>query len=201
MATRLLQKLSQLHYALGVGRDLRIIEDAVSLTVTNMHISMSVDYSSGLSQEELENQKSLLVGLIGSLKDYLKVWCRKHEVPFEGDELINSNQSVALVHDLWNLDKHCELQRPSRSKVTPRVVGLQTALSVQVSPNPSSNRRVSTRSVVVSAQSNETVQISYRIVGRILDERGNDLGDFLDTCELAVAAWEVVMRRSGVPIL
>lgn len=201
MATRLLQKLRQLHHALGVGRDLPVIEDAVSLIVTDMHISMSVDYSRGLSQEELENQKSLLIGLIGSLKDYLKVWCGKYGFPFEGDELINSNQSVALVHDLWNLDKHCELKRPPRSKVTPRVVGLQTALSIQVSPNASLDCRVTPQSGAVSAESDETVQISYRIVGRILDECGNDLGDFLDTCELAVTAWEAVMRRSGVPIL
>ena len=37
------------------------------------------------------------------------------------DQLIDSNRDVAIIHDLRNLDKHAELNRPSRSGLSPRL--------------------------------------------------------------------------------
>ena len=50
----------------------------------------------------------MLLNNIACLKDHLKSWCKKNNKPFAGDQLINSNRDVAIIHDLWNLDKHAE---------------------------------------------------------------------------------------------
>ena len=51
-------------------------------------------------------------------------------MPFHGNALITSNKAVALVHDLWNIDKHAELNSPPRSGHKPKLTELQTALTV-----------------------------------------------------------------------
>ncbi len=46
--------------------------------------------------------------------------------PESEDELVrsiqNSNRDVAIIHDLWNLDKHAELDGASRSGLSPRLL-------------------------------------------------------------------------------
>jgi hypothetical protein len=69
------------------------------------YVSMNVDF----------NAATLLIANIASLKDHLKAWCKLKGVPFNGDALINSNNAVALIHDLWNVDKHAELTSKPRS--------------------------------------------------------------------------------------
>ncbi len=75
---------------------------------SNGRVYTMVDYNRSSDRIALANAASLLIANIASIKDHLKVWCKKQNVPFHGDALINSDKTGALVHDLSNTDKHAQ---------------------------------------------------------------------------------------------
>jgi hypothetical protein len=88
--------------------------------VSGNRLATSFDFTKVEKPATTANRVSTLVNNIACLKDYLKAWCKKNGRPFTGDQLIDGNRDVAIIHDLWNLDKHAELNRPSRSGLSPR---------------------------------------------------------------------------------
>src|SRR5205823_4226020 len=82
----------------------------------------SIDFTMGTDRATAANRVSLLLNNIACLKDHLKLWCKKNGKPFTGEQLIGGNRDAAIIHDLWNLDKHAELNRPSRSGLSPRLL-------------------------------------------------------------------------------
>jgi hypothetical protein len=116
------QKLEQLYAAL---RELQVTEKLSSIKpkvkrVGNEYLT-SIDFTQGTDQATAANRVSLLLNNIACLKDQLKAWCKKNGKPFTGDQLIISDKDVGIIHDLWNLDKHGELEHGSRSKLWPRL--------------------------------------------------------------------------------
>src|SRR5216684_78939 len=83
-------------------------------------VAVKFAFQKGADTATAANRASQLMANIACLKDHLKAWCNRNGKPFAGDTLIDSNRDVAIVHDLWNLDKHAELNRPSRSGLSPR---------------------------------------------------------------------------------
>ena len=138
------------------------------------------------------NQVSLLLNNVACLKDHLKAWCNKNGKPFTGEDLINNNQDVAIIHDLWNLDKHAELNRPSRSGLSPR---LQSPPVAAIVPKGSSFV-LDFKMVDGRLQS----QANLRIAAIVVDERGNSLGSLEDIALRAVTAWEAELVRTGVTL-
>ena len=136
------------------------------------------------------NQVSLLLNNVACLKDHLKAWCNKNRKPFTGEDLINDNRDVAIIHDLWNLDKHAELKRRSRSGLSPR---FQSPPVAAIVPKGSSFvldfRMVNGR---LKSQAN------LRIAAIVVDEHGNSLGSLGDIVLRAVTAWEAEFVRTGV---
>jgi len=100
------RKLRQMHAALAnLGtNDLSAVQPQI--TYTDGFVYAKVDFNQKSDQIALLNAATLLVANIASLKDHLKAWCRRQRAPFHGETLINTNKSVALIHDLWNIDKH-----------------------------------------------------------------------------------------------
>src|SRR5258708_7892605 len=115
------QKLAQLYAALG---EMLVTEKLSSIKPTSKRVGnefiTSIDFTMGTDRATAANRVSLLLNNIACLKDHLKSWCKKNGKRFTGDQLIDSNRDVAIIHDLWNLDKHAELDRPSRSGLSPR---------------------------------------------------------------------------------
>jgi hypothetical protein len=138
------------------------------------------------------NQVSLLLNNVACLKDHLKAWCNKNGKPFAGEDLINNNRDVAIIHDLWNLDKHAELNRRSRSGLSPR---LQSPPVAAIVPKGSSFvldfKMVDSR---LQGQSN------LRIAATVVDEHGNSLGSLEDIALRAVTAWEAELVRTRVTL-
>lgn len=101
------QKLAQLYAGL---REMRVTEKLASIKpktkrVGNQFVT-SIDFTDGTDPATAANRVSLLFNNIASLKDHLKAWCKRNGKPFTGDQLIDSNRDVAIIHNLWNLDKH-----------------------------------------------------------------------------------------------
>lgn len=117
------QKLEQLYAALA---EMNVTDKLSSIRPTTKTAGnrcvISIDFTMGTNRATAENRASLLINNIACLKDHLKLWCKRNGKPFTGDQLIDSNRDVAIIHDLWNLDKHGELSRPPRSGLSPQLL-------------------------------------------------------------------------------
>ena len=204
------RKLRQMHSALaGLGNsDLTSIQPQIAQT--DGHVYTEVDFNQNSDPIALANAASLLVANIASLKDHLKAslkdhlkaWCKKQGTSFDGDKLINTNQSVALIHDLWNVDKHAELNSPPRSGHTPKLTGIATALAISAGTEAGASACFSmdprTGKVTTSTSGGGTIQLA--LVAQISDENGVNLGDFSKVCTEAAEAWSAALHAAGVPL-
>ena len=193
------RKIRQMHAALAglATDDLATIQPQIA--VADGYVYTKVDFNQNSDPIALANAASLLIANIASIKDHLKVWCNKQNVPFQGDALINSNRTVALVHDLWNTDKHAELNS-SRSGYKPRLKDLKTALSISAGTAAGGGAFFSidprTGKVTTGTSGGGAVQLA--LDAQIVDEAGNVLGDFTKTCTEAVEAWSNALSAAGV---
>src|ERR1700722_9806056 len=177
------QKVEQMYKALEA---MEVTEKLASVKPefrrAGMSFAVKFDFKKGTDTATAANRASQLLANIACLKDHLKVWCDKNGKPFAGDALIDANRDVAIVHDLWNFDKHSELKR-SRSRLFPRFldpphtsmvfkggVGKQPMLQIPVFGGPMQVKDGA----------------SLRITATVIDKDGNALGDFENICEKAV---------------
>ena len=196
------RKLRQMHAAVaGLGNS-NLSNVQPQITHGDGCVHTKVDFNQNSDPVALANAASLLVANIASLKDHLKAWCKKQSVPFHGDNLINANKSVALIHDLWNIDKHAELNSPPRSGSTPKLHGIKTILAVSAGTEAGASSFFSmdplTGKVATQTTGSGTVQLV--LAARITDELGRDLGDFTQVCTEAAEAWSVTLISAGVPL-
>jgi hypothetical protein len=150
----------------------------------------------GGNEADVANVADLLVDNIACLKDHLRAWCRANGRPFKGEELINSNRDVAIVHDLWNIRKHAELNRAPRSGSMPQLKNLRRGIT------SGGGRLVldvdQATGGFTKPQVSDGANPSLIISGQVVDEHGNQLGSFQAICESAIAAWEATLTEAGV---
>jgi hypothetical protein len=196
------RKIRQMHLALEniKNDDFSTMKIERGKTVDGFYCAINLNDSS--SDIELANIASLLVSNIACLKDHLKIWCKKYGCSFEGDKLIDSNLSVALVHDLWNVDKHAELNSPPRSGHHPKLIGLRRTLALSSGTQPGSSSSFSfnlkTGEVITGTSGSGTVNIE--LFAQIVDETNTVLGLLGNICKQAAEAWEQELKKAGVPI-
>lgn len=202
MSHKLDLKIRQMHHALGQLTDADLSQLRAEFTQTDSYRRSMMDFNQKIPEAELANAASLLVASIASIKDHLKVWCNNHGVKFEGDNLINSDRDVAIIHDLWNIDKHSELDKKPRSGHTPRLVDLAQRLRLTAGgAGPSSvfvgfNLSTGTLSKEITGGGNAVLIIDAVVV----DESDAKLGEFADISERAASAWEAELTKAGVPV-
>lgn len=117
------------------------------------------------------------------------------------DKLINTNRSVALVHDLWNIEKHAELSSAPRSGHIPKVVAVATALTISADTGAGAGALYSMgpRTGKVNTGTTGAGKVQLALVAKIVDEKGITLGDFTQFCTEAAEAWSVALKTAGVP--
>jgi hypothetical protein len=193
------QKLEQMYAAL---RELQVTDNLPSIKpqtkrVGNQFVT-SIDFTKGADPATAANRVSLLLNNIACLKDHLKAWCKKNGKAFTGDQLIDSNRDVAVIHDLWNLDKHAERNRPSRSGLSPRLQHpAQTGLAFKGGPGPTMVTIPFFQGGIIQA----TGEASLRIAATVVDTDGNGLGDLEAIALRAVAAWEAEFVKAGMTLV
>lgn len=196
------RKVRQMHAALGAlsSNDLTSVQPQI--TRTDSHVYTVVDFNQRSDAVALANAAALVVANIASLKDHLKAWCKKQGVAFDGDRLISSNRSVALVHDLWNVDKHAELITAPRSGHIPKLVGLSTALSISAGTEAGAGAFYSMdpRTGKVTTGTTGGGKVELVLVAQIVDDKGTILGDFSQVCTEAADAWSAALKTAGVPL-
>jgi hypothetical protein len=163
--------------------------------------SFSLDFSKVADTPTAANRASQLTANIACLKDHFNVWCAKQNKPLTGDKLIDSNREVAIVHDLWNLDKHGKVDR-SRSKLYPRLAeppsGSVVLKAEMRTPRPRFQLFIPIHGGPVGPRMRLHDGASLRIVASVVDKDGNALGDLENICEKAVAAWEAEFKKAGL---
>lgn len=195
------QKLEQLYAALS---EMKVTDKLAAMKPDRIasegRFITSWDFTKIESPATAANRVSLLLNNIGSLKDHLHAWCKKNGKPKTGDQLIDSNRDVAIIHDLWNLDKHAELNRPSRSGLSPR---LQQAAHTTLERKITNTEE--TLIVAFSVGNGGRVQpfegTHAKITATVVDGDGNTLGDLESISLRAVAAWESEFVKAGFKIV
>jgi len=196
------RKIRQMHEALGSleKKDLSTLEVTRGLSENGYYVKL--DFSQNMSEQKLYNVFTLLIANIACMKDHLKVWCNSNGRSFNGEELINTNTDVAIIHDLWNIDKHLSLSNRPRSGFTPKIDNLKQALSLSTGTDDGSFAMFSMDPITGKfiQQSGNGGSVSLVISGDVLDENGTRIGDFLKICEKAVSAWERELVAAGINI-
>jgi hypothetical protein len=194
------QKLEQLYAALA---EMQVTEKLFSIKPTTKSVGnqivSSIDFTMGTDRATAANRVTLLLNNIACLKDHLKSWCTKNGKQFTGDQLIDSNRDVAIIHDLWNLDKHAELNGPSRSGLSPRLLQpAQTSLTFKSGgPEPTVITIPFFEGGLIRTQG----EVSLRIVAPVVDKNGKQLGDLEPISLRAVAAWEAEFVKAGMTLV
>ena len=194
------QKLEQLYAALA---EMQVTEKLPSIKPTTRRVgnqfATSIDFTLGTNRATAANRVSLLINNIACLKDHLKSWCKKNGKSFTGDQLIDSNKDVAIIHDLWNLDKHAELNRPSRSGLSPRL--LQPAQTNLTFKGGSSEPSMVTIPIFGDGPIQAQGEVSLRITTTVADKDGKPLDDLEAISLRAVAAWEAEFVNAGMTLV
>jgi len=198
MSSELTKKIKRMYLALNIVSNKNFDEIEAQISGDTKHRRMSIDFNKDADQTELEDNAGRLVANIASLKDHLKVWCKANNVQFKGEDLINNNKdSVALVHDLWNLDKHGKFDRETRSGHTPKLQNLHTALKMTASPGGRSSVAMNLRTGEVTLKGEGH---AMTLVADVVDEHGTRLGRLDEICERAADLWYKEMESAGVPM-
>ena len=194
------RKIRQMHASLDAiaTEDLSGVEPQLETGPT--YVSMSVDFNADSDQIQLANAATLLVANIASLKEHLKAWCKLKGVHFNGDALINSNNAVALIHDLWNVDKHAELTSKPRSGSIPELRDIRQALVLSTGTEAGSGAFYSMdpRTGKVTTGSSGGGSMKLSLTAQVVDKDGHSLGELSYLCTEAVAAWEKEFAAVGV---
>jgi len=196
------RKIRQMHAALGGLEESDLSSIAPERIITPHVYYLLVDFNQGTTEVGLANIASLLIANIACMKDHLKAWCAKNGKSFDGENLINTNKDVAIVHDLWNMDKHSDLNRPPRSGHRPKVQNLRQSLNLSTGTNAGSSTEVTidSRTGRMKTERKGGGSVNLVINGDVVDEYGVLLGDIASICERATTAWEQTLSRAGVPV-
>jgi hypothetical protein len=172
------------------------------VTRSDASVEILVDFNAGTRRSQLEIHAFALIENIASIKDHLKSWCVRNCAAFRGEVLIDSNKSVAVVHDLWNIDKHATLTRGTRSGHTPKLEQLRRVLEMRTA-----SRQGATVTVAVDPRTGQlsgggSIGSSSGLVvdAEIVDESGARLGSLRTIAREAIAAWEAELRSAGVSL-
>lgn len=196
------RKIRQMHQALGDLANEDLSQLKTEYSETDYGFYQKLDFNQGQSDAQLANTATLLIANIASIKDHLKAWCVQNNNSFEGDRLIDSNIDVATIHDLWNIDKHANLNRPPRSGQTPKLINISQQLSLSTGTGGSSSASFSMdpRTGEMKVQTTGSGSVSLVIDAEIVNENNANIGRFAETCERATSAWENALVTAGVPV-
>jgi len=200
MDAQLRLKIEQMYHALGQARhdDLSVIKPVWE--VGPNFASVYVDARQGRSDAALANVLTLLITNIACLHDHFRRWCKQKGVQRTGECLIDRNPDVAVIYDLWNLEKHGGLGRESRSKRFPRLteIGSWVESRTQARAGSVAGMTMSLGTGQLRPIGDGTTEVI--VTANVVDSGGKLIGDLLEIARRAVEAWEQELRSANVPM-
>ena len=159
------------------------------------------DFRGSLSDAELENLAHSVIHNIANHRDHTRSWVVKSAKGVnkqQVDEFLKANESVAVIQDLSNNDKHGYPPRNGGfSGKAPRLTNLRRVMrlttragpegSVAFSIAPSGEQRVA-----------GTGSANLIVTADVLNSDGTSIGDLYTIQLKAIEAWEQFLRELGV---
>lgn len=166
--------------------------------VVDGKVTFSYDMQRDANSAQLENEIQSLIANIASIKDHLSNWCVTNGGTFKGDQLINSDLDVAIIHDLWNLDKHAKLSKASRSGHDPRIQNIRSGWFLNENEPTGLFLKVGLLDGVphVGIATNGFGGVD----ADIFSNGGKLLGTFQAIATRAISAWERLLEQTGVRV-
>lgn len=164
---------------------------------------LSVETRFGLegNADQQANAAFALVASIGSLGDHLDKWCKHHGRPKRRQALLRESREAALIQDLWNYDKHGDYGTfATWSGQRPRLVDVSTALRVHAGSQVQIPFSLDPRAGVGVVESVKGSPPELILSGRIVNESGAEIGEFFETCSVAISAWEREYVAAGIAL-
>lgn len=196
------RRVRQMHASLANLRTGDVSGITPKFETTSDGFRAEIDFSGDLSEEEILNSVESLINNVACLKDHFNKWCDAQGRVRTGDKLINANRDVALIHDLWNTQKHAVLERDPRSGVRPQLANVKRVVTLGTGTAAGHGTTLSwdprTGEMRSSVSGCGSVEVS--ITADIVDESGVKLGGLSEICERAVLAWENELKNAGVAI-
>lgn len=159
---------------------------------------MSVNFDSARTSSQKRNNVKLLLGAIGPAKDHLKEWCKDNNMPFEGDNIIKNNNDVAVVHDLWNLDKHKRLNTKPRSGFLPTLskpeISMNTSIPAGATGGVVITLSPQTGKMEVIQDGSGTVRLELNV--EVFNGK-KSIGQLSEICSRAIDVWAAEFKRVG----
>lgn len=155
----------------------------------------AVTFNGGL--RSWHNDIRVIIDCVGSLKDHTNRACDDLGLNRFGDKVINGDIHAAVIHDLWNTQKHGCLNHPPRSGFCPKLGDVSLEIG---QPNGDENPVLA----VVTDEFGESWfvgkdgrKLPGRVKAHILDENGTVFGDVLAEVQLAAVAWNKELPQIG----
>jgi tetratricopeptide (TPR) repeat protein len=149
----------------------------------------------------LKNMSYAAIHNIASLKDYFKEWCNEEKNGIKADDVIDKQkESVAVIHDLWNINKHRKLNSKPRSGTLPKIINLRPEIILITKSN---GYAIISQDSYTGAQLLETNcngDAYLYIHGDIVDSNNKVIGKLYETCEKALHIWEDTISKAGINI-
>lgn len=192
-------KLQQIHRALGDFSNSSLHKVKHEIKHGPDSHAITVDFDTIRVPAEKANNVSLLLAAIGSLKDNMKVWCEENRVPFMGEKILNKHKNAAVIHDLWNIDKHGKLNKKPRSGSIPRIEKPSTVLSITggTEANSAAVFSMSLTTGEITTSSSGSGKLSIELSAKVFTGT-RLLGELKDIAVSATDAWEKECLRLGI---
>lgn len=200
MNDRMNLRLRQLHAALLDAAKPGLDQVRVVELQDGSRVGWELDFAGGKTEAQLMNVAHQLIANIACLGDYLKAWCRAKGLTIDIPAILRSNLNLALIQDLWNLEKHVEITKGSWSTRFPELRDIHAAgrFRTQAKAGSWSGMTidpVTGRPVMLGDGTAEQI-----VNATVVDRHGVRIDDLIDIAERAVEEWERHIGNAGVPI-
>lgn len=195
MPQRIGDRIERILAAIGRTR-CDIAERGYQLIQSDKMRVMHEDFRGAASDAELMNDVGSVIANLGSLGDHLKKWAKENgRYSKNVDDAIRFSPDLSIVMDLWDRDKHGGNSRHGGwSKRSPRVESIGRGLCLRTQAKPGSEVWVQAGlDGRYHTRGDGTARIET--YGRVLDNKGNFIGELQEIIDRAIDAWERLLKR------
>lgn len=192
-------RLRRLRTAIGDAEESDLQKLAPTVAISDKAILVQQDFNGGLSDEQLLNHAHGVIHQIASMTDNLKRWAAKTgRDKTKVDEVFRSSNSLALLTDIWNLEKHGAPDRNGGfSGKSPHIADVHREMVLTTgSQGVWTGIMVGMNGAVKFGDGTAVA----RLDGDILDGQGTRIAGLRDCIDDALTAWESLLLNFGLSV-
>ncbi len=196
---KFLRRLRRIYASIDVLKEFDMEKLPAKFIQNDRCVVFSQDFTGGLSEEDMENFAYTVIHNIANLQDHLRKWAaRNGKDKKKVDATFNASNSLQLIKDLSNNDKHGYPPRNSgHSNLAPKLIELRRVMNLTTKEEAGSG-------VVMTFGPDGVPKISGSgtacavITGDVVDKNNNSIGDLFRVEQDAVKVWENLLTDFGV---